>query len=464
MKNKSLYTARAFPLLAASLAAISIAGCSGNNANNEMAKSIKEYLNKTPISEKVRLTIPGMTSWGGAPIYDAAGKKLTGLFSVLSESSNKNKNEKAKLSGLVSIGWLKQKIITVIPRKQMFGESWLMTLDSDPAEKAKAQKAIGVVNAHASPITARIQSIAPQFFNSGISRPNWTPKVPNKLPNNFFLVTGPGWELYPKAKAAIKTLVDHGYLNEQSLTAWKAFSNAWVKKLSPKPKYMQRQTIHVYYMTTKGRKYLIRDRNYSADTSYPKIVLAIPKMKTPIVVTQSYDGYDLNAKGIVIPSPLYQLAAVRDWAMNSDVQNLLKIIGKSTSMSATFKTASLKDYSGNFAFNKLSTGAPQQLLIYKLTPKGHSMLGNDEVIPYGHWELDRITNYTKSTNQYFGGRMVDALFKFKTDLPAKTIHTISVLASKTGTMIDAGTTKPGQCGLVKMHKGWKTYGCQVGSS
>jgi len=375
---------------------------------------------------------------------------------VLQETTSAK--DKEKLAGLVEIGWLHKKEVTAWPEEHNYTKAWLMTIDSDPKLLSVAESMIRVIKNKLHPLDVALESYPLNFFWHGKIIKH-TLKLPTKLAAKFFVL--PRSNDSEEVINIFHTLASHGYLSRQKIKVYIWSGGSWydyIKTISPPDPdaNLSRTTGDFYFITPKVKPWLKRNSDYSSNNSAPTITLATADIYKPLAIKKNGNDITLYVTGKMVPSPLWNLEEVRDWAKSSFA---VKNIGKSVVLKLN-----VKKFTGNYQFSSFLSGKPQALLVYQLTKIGKTFLGGGRnTITYGKWRFVKITNYTESKHNTFDGRIVDVLFKFEPTLPVQTMKAVAAVVDSAKQIIRPSTTKAGQCLLVKMHQGWKVSGCQLGS-
>ncbi len=461
MVNKSNRLVRNSGMLMIGLLMLGLAGCFGKSSQQLMASSIKSYMKSNPVTEQLNYMLPGAIIFPRGDVYAASGQELeNNEVAVLRKTASVI--DKEKLAELVEIGWLHKKEVTAWPEEHNYTKAWLMTIGSDPKLLSVAESFIRVIKNKLQPLDAALEPYPLKFFWHMKITKQHTLEFPTKLAAKFFVL--PSSSDSEEVINVFHALAFHGYLAQQKIKVWTGWiAGGYVKTIpSGFGRYLLRTTGNFYFITSKGKPWLKRNPDYSSNNSDPTVTLATADIYKPLAIKKNGSDITLYVTGKMVPSPLWNLGEVRDWVKSSSVLSpiAVKNIGKSVVLKIN-----VEKFTGDYQFSSFLSGKPQALLVYQLTKIGKTFLGGGSggTITYGKWKFLKITNYTKSKHNTFGGRMVNVLFKFESTLPVRTMKAVAAVADSAKKIIRPSTTKAGQCLLVKMHQGWKVEGCQLGS-
>jgi hypothetical protein len=457
--NKTLrVTALALTLAGGSFALI---GCS--NPKSEMADAINKSLAAKPKIDVIGIEVK-------LPQIDSSSTGLNnGELGLVLPDEQGTPQSKA-LADLASANLIKATTINVYAKKNDNTFSEIKTvyvpvpdkasLDSDQAKSILAQ----LKDASPGTVWSNLGTDHYSFGSDGyVAQAASFDKAKMGTPDpDFFTAVQKSQSNMPLAKLLAK-LAAHGYLKAEEKSIYIPWNAPMVGEWTGNPqkvKFAGKTDVFLYFLTEKGKKLLAIRGEQSFGGGAPAVKLADAKVLK--IVSISTHGQNMFA-GPTTTVDFEETKTSTGINKAADLGLPTPSIddGKPILSQVSIYRGKIQDYKPS----KLLSATPLKAISYAVSKdKGALITPNFGQgafnVTLGQWKLKSVDNFSKDKNPMFGGQIAQCTFEFEYNPKIKPlINQLAALGAADKDLPKPGATKPYDCIVNAMDKGFSVMGC-----
>lgn len=456
--NKTLrVTALALTLAGGSFALI---GCS--NPKSEMADAINKSLAAKPKIDVIGIAVK-------LPQIDSSSTGLNnGELGLVLPDEQGTPQSKA-LADLASANLIKATTVNVFAKKNDNTFSEIKTvyvpvpdkasLDSDQAKRILAQ----LKDASPGTVWSNLGTDYYSFGSQGyVAKADSFDKAKMGTPDpDFFTAVQKSQSNMPLAKL-LAMLAANGYLKAEEKSIYIPWNAPMVGEWTGNPqkvKFAGKTDVFLYFLTDKGKKLLaIRDQPYGG--SAPAVKLADAKVLK--IVSISTHGQNMFA-GPTTTVDFEETKTSTGINKAADLGLPTPSIddGKPILSQVSIYHGKIQDYKPS----KLLSATPVKAISYAVSKDKDALItpnfGQGAFnVALGQWKLKSVDNFSKDKNPMFGGQMAQCTFEFEYNPEIKPLtKQLAALGVTEKDLPKPGATKPYDCIVNAMDKGYSVIGC-----
>lgn len=248
----------------------------------------------------------------------------------------------------------------------------------------------------------------------------------------------------------LEKLASAGYLRTENKTVFLNWGSPLIGEWTGEPnivRYTAKVKAVLYFLTPKGKGVLAMRPLYNGKV--PSIKLSDAKILKIVMIDESYGAKIVNFEEVKTSTDVNKNAGL---GLPEPSTNE----GKPMLSQARLMNGKIQDYEPSH----LVSATPLKAVSYDVLNDKEALITSGFNVKIGQWKLKSVDNFSTDKNPLFGGQIAQCTFEFEYNPKIKPlINQLVALGATEKDLPKSGATKPFDCLVSAMEKGYSSMGC-----